>query len=409
MYFPQVDPVKIDQLDLGDIQKTNMQNALLQSKLEANQYETQSQNALNDFMKTNPDASAGQVQNFLAQAGYGSSAPDVVSKMNNNALLKATLLDKANKYAQSMVPMVRQAIKNGQDPQTVWNNGIAGFTTYTGIPVDPRMQQFDPSYLDAIEQGGIPALNRVILDRQDAALKSQGLAPGQDVSTLSTLSSMKNAADADSRAAQKFPLEMQRDQAGLEHTNLSNDALRQSMEAEQKVLVGPGGIRMRPDDAYSMFQKSAYYNPDMTFTDFLRQGQFKIGTYNPKTKALSLDEGQPFGADGATPPQGGGQPPMGGAPQGGGQPAANPGFGSGSGFGGMAPQPGGSAPAPAQQPGNGGTPGASAASQGASTGAFVQKGNGQALTSAMAAQYAKLAGGNRSKAEWMAKYDGWTW
>lgn len=69
----------------------------------------------------------------------------------------------------------------------------------------------------------------------------------------------------------------------------------------------------------------------------------------------------------------------------------------GQGFGGNAPQSGSI------------TPGASAGTQNGTGQAYVLRGNGQTLTSDMAAQYAKIAGGNRAKAEEMARADGWGW
>lgn len=241
-YFPKVDPVKIDPIDLGEIRKENTLAALGNQRLQDMAYESGSRNALNDVLKVNPNATSGEVQNALAQAGYGASAPDVVSKMNNNALARSQILDKANTFAQSMVPMVRQAIKNGQDPQTVWDNGLAGFTSYTGIPVDPAMKQFDPAYLDAIEQGGIPAATRVLQARQDAALQSQGYAPGQDPNTLSTISSMRNAADANQRGWNADRRSVEENERAKEIQPYRIENLQSEIDArrnKQQIVYGP--------------------------------------------------------------------------------------------------------------------------------------------------------------------------
>ncbi|KHK02360.1 hypothetical protein [Desulfovibrio sp. TomC] len=69
----------------------------------------------------------------------------------------------------------------------------------------------------------------------------------------------------------------------------------------------------------------------------------------------------------------------------------------GQGFGGNAPQSGSM------------TPGASAGAQNGTGQVYVQRGNGQILTPDTAAKYAKAAGGDRAKAEEMARADGWGW
>lgn len=399
-YFEAPTPVKIDQLDLGDIQKTNIKNALYQQSLQDAQYQTASQNALNDFLKANPNATGQNVLADMASKGFGEAGQKYAYNWANRQ--HATLQYEADlrKEISNIVGSVTDEASKTQAIDYMQSKfPDSDFSQYRSMP-----------WQDAVKQAnnfGLGAAGRVDIQRKDAGNAAAGVAPGVDMSTLNTASSMRNAADANDRAKTLFPGQVEQQGATLEHTNLSNDAMRQSMESEQKVLVGPGGIRMRPDDAYAAFQKGAFMNPDMTFTDFLQKGQFKVGSYNPKTKALTVDEGQPFGSDGATPPQSGGQSTGGGAPQGGGQPSPSAGFGSGQGFGGAAAQPGNAAPVvPQAAAGQAMPPAQSPAGQ---KGAYVQAGNGQKLTPEIAAQYAKLAGGNRSKAEYLAKYDGWSW
>ncbi len=87
-YFQTPTPVKIDQLDLGEIKKENALSALYDQRLQDMAYESGSRNALNDVLKTNPSATSGEVQNALAQAGYGASAPDITAKMGNNEVVR---------------------------------------------------------------------------------------------------------------------------------------------------------------------------------------------------------------------------------------------------------------------------------------------------------------------------------
>ncbi|MEA4857746.1 MAG: hypothetical protein AAGU21_13725 [Solidesulfovibrio sp.] len=330
-YIPKIDPVKIDPIDLGEIKKENTLAAMYDQRQQDMAYEGGARNALNAVLKANPNATGQNVLADMASQGFGEAGQKYAYNWMNRQHSALQYETDLRKEVSNIIGSVTDEASKGRAIdylQQAFPHASAQFEQFRSVP-----------WQEARSQGNTFALGaagRVTQERQDAALKSQGFAPGQDPSTLHTIESMRNAADAntrgwnaDARAAGAESREMelqpgrvQQQGATLEHTQASTDALKN----KQQIVYGPDPTDWRGKRKVPGIVVPGENGGPGTFVPLQGvQGQQQAG-----------DE-----TDG-------------------------------------------------QQ-------------------AYVQRGNGQILTPAIAARYKEMAGGDRAKAEWLAKYDGWTW
>lgn len=220
-HFQTPTPVKIDQLDLGQIQKDNALSALYDQRLQGMAYDNQSRNALNDVLKVNPNATSGEVQNALAQAGYGASAPDITAKMGNNALLQAKIAKAQTDFISTFAPMVKD--------QSSLDMVRTKFMSTFGQDIPTQFH----TYYDGIGQDALKlslgAAQNIQLQRNDATGAAVGAPAGVDVGLWNNVDMARKAdaraAAAADRAAGLYPGQLEQQGATLEHTRASTEAL----------------------------------------------------------------------------------------------------------------------------------------------------------------------------------------
>ncbi len=295
-YIPKIDPVKIDPIDLGEIKKENTLAALGNQRLQDMAYESNSRNALNEAMKADPNITGQNMIAKLASQGFGEAGQKYAYNWMNRQHAALQYETDLRKEVSNIIGSVTdEASKNRALDYIQTKFPDADFSQFRAMP-----------WQEARSQGNTFALGaagRVTQERQDAALKSQGYAPGQDPSTLHTIESMRNAADAnqrgwnaDARAAGAESREMelqpgrvQQQGATLEHTQASTEALGNK----------PPHIQMVPDPSDPMKGLPEHRSPEIPMRYDSATGQM-----------VPVPIAQPQGTNPPQPPQGQGMGPQ---------------------------------------------------------------------------------------------------
>ena len=236
-YFPKVDPVKIDPIDLGEIRKENTLAALGNQRLQEMAYESGSRNALNDVLKVNPNATGQNVIADMAARGFGEAGQKYAYNWMNRQHADLQYETDLRKEVSNIIGSVTDEDSKNRAIdylQQAFPHASAQFEQFRSVPWETARSQGNTFALGAA--------GRVAKDRQDAALESQGYAPGQDPNTLSTISSMHNAADAnqrgwnaDRRSAEENERAKEIQPYRIENLQSETDARRN----KQQIVYGP--------------------------------------------------------------------------------------------------------------------------------------------------------------------------
>ncbi|MGE4442707.1 MAG: hypothetical protein AB7D27_14640 [Desulfomicrobium sp.] len=221
-HFQTPTPVKIDQLDLGQIQKDNALSALYDQRLQGMAYENGSRNALNDVLKTNPSATGQNVIADMAARGFGEAGQKYAYNWMNRQHAALQYETDLRKEVSNIIGSVTDEDSKNRAVDYIQSKfPDADFSQYRSMP-----------WQQAREAGNTFALGaagRVAKDRNDATGAAVGAPAGVDVGLWNNVDMARKAdaraAAAADRAAGLYPGQLEQQGATLEHTRASTEAL----------------------------------------------------------------------------------------------------------------------------------------------------------------------------------------
>lgn len=247
--FQTPQPVRIDQLDLGQIQNNNLRAQAMQLQNGQAQREENALAAYRDAIQQG--ASPDQAANAMR-----SMSPLMADKLSQNALVlrtnQAALANDMDKFIAHRVPMASD--------QAGWDNVLSEAQARYGIQIPPSLRTYSPQLQQALLQGGLTAAQRIAQQRQDTTAQALGLPAGVDPSTYAgAASTMQNAA----QRAQMFPAQLQEAQGRADMIPLQQQNIQSEIDARKAQAAQPRVIMIPdPNDPLGMKKVPGYLDPE---------------------------------------------------------------------------------------------------------------------------------------------------
>lgn len=279
-YFPKVDPVKIDPIDLGEIQKENALRGLYDQRLRDMAYESGSRNAINDVLKSNPNITGQNMIAELAARGFGKEGQSYAYNWMNRQHAALQYETDLRKEVSNIIGSVSDEDSKNRALDYIQSKfPDADFNRYRSMPWQQAREAGNTFALGAV--------GRVAKDRNDATGAAVGAPAGVDVGLWNNVNMARNAdqraAAAEGRAQTMFPGQLQQQAATLEHTQASTEALGNK----------PPHIQMVPDPSDPMKGLPEHRPPEIPMRYDSATGQM-----------VPVPIAQPQGNNPAQPPQG---------------------------------------------------------------------------------------------------------